>query len=446
MWHRFMWHRFVTGVFATGAATALLTLAISLLTFNLVKAEEADVILKDGRTLHGDVSQTDTHVIIRTPNGPVRIDKNDVLRITSDATPDDEYREMVAVLDGGDVAGHFAVAEWAAQIERWDLVIKRCRYILMFNRRHADARRLLEHARRRQALRIKTDVKKALTTRSSRPAAARPALAPPPRISKRDMLRLKLHELPTGEPAERVRVRFKRKRIGAGVLTRFATEMRNREGYTRDWERRFRRAKPYEQLRQIVAASGVQYADEIDVAGDTAVFRSFRRNVLPLLVRSCAKTGCHGGSTARVFRFPNTPRLGDEYVYGSFLILDALETRYGALIDRELPETSALLGFMLPQAASSTPHPQPKQRRRKVNPVLRGEADRNYARVLDWIASLRTPRPRYELDYKMPAWLPPRKPSVLDLDGANIGPGADGRPAKPQPTSKPTAGDGGAKP
>lgn len=425
-------------------ATALFTLTAALLTLNPANAEEADVFLKDGRTLHGDVSQTDTHVIIRTPTGPIRIDKKDVLRITSDATPDAEYREMVAVLDGGDVAGHFAVAEWAAQIERWDLVIKRCRYILMFNHRHADALRLLEDARRRQALRIKSDVKKTLTTRQQRPAA-HPALPPPPRISKLDMLRLKLHELPTSEPAEEVRVRFKRKRIGASILTRFAKEMRNREGYTRDWERRFRRAEPHEQLRQIVAAVGVQYADEIEVARDTEVFRGFRRNVLPLLVRSCAKTGCHGGSTARVFRFPSTARLGDEYVYGSFLILDTIETRYGPLIDRELPETSVLLGFMMSPAASSTPHPQLKQRGRKVNPVLRGEADRNYARVLAWIASLRTPRPRYELDYKMPAWLPPRKPSVLDLDGANIGQGTEARPTKSGPTSKPTA-DGGAKP
>ncbi len=62
-------------------------------------ADQADVFLKDGRRLRGDVTETATHVIIKTAAGDLPpIPKADVLRSVRRTTPDDRYKNKLAAL------------------------------------------------------------------------------------------------------------------------------------------------------------------------------------------------------------------------------------------------------------------------------------------------------------------------------------------------------------
>ena len=377
-------------------------------------ADQADVFLKDGRRLRGEVTETETHIIIKTAAGELPpIPKSEVVRIVRRATPDDEYKKKVSALDPGDLDGHFAVAEWASSNERWDLVVRQCTYILGLKRDHRNAKLLLEHARGKQAESANkaagVDEKKADEEGGEAESGAAP-YAPP--LSKRDIQRLKINELSFSGGADKIRVKFVRKRNAIDLARQFVKEMRGQEGYDARWERRFLRKATNEQVIDIVGATGLKYADRIEIAGDPAVFATYRKRVLPLIVRGCARSGCHG-SSGRGFSFQKGSKQSESFAYTSFYLLDSMNTEHGRMINREDPQSSALAGFMLPREDSEQPHPEvPRGGGPRFKPIIKGPSDRNLTVVLDWISSLALPRPEYKLEYKLPDTIRPVPPPV----------------------------------
>ena len=105
---------------------------------------------------------------------------------------------------------------------------------------------------------------------------------------------------------------------------------------------------------------------------------------------------------------PRGARNSDAYAYTSFVILDRIQTRAGPLLDRALPEQSVLLRYMLPAEKGNEVHPPVEKGR--VNAVLWGLHDARYEALVEWVASLRTPHPDYELDYAFPEWLNAGRP------------------------------------
>lgn len=419
--------RIVAGLLLLGITTAA----------NL--ADQADVILKDGRRLRGEVTETETHVIIKTAAGELPpIPKSEVARIIRRTTPDDEYKNKVSALDPGDLEGHFAVAEWASSNERWDLVVRQCMYILGLKRDHRNAKLLLEHARGKQADSANkasgADEKKADEEGSEADGGAAP-FAPP--LSKRDIQRLKINELSFSGGEDKIRVKFVRKRNAIDLARQFVKEMRGQEGYDDRWERRFLRKPTNEQVIDIVGATGLKYADRIEISGDPAVFSTYRRRVLPLIVRGCARSGCHG-SSGRGFSFQRGSKQSESFAYTSFYLLDSMNTEQGRMINREDPHSSALLGFMLPREKSERPHPEvPRGGGPRFTPIIKRPSDRNLTMVLDWISSLALPRPEYKLDYKLPDTIepvPPPAPLEIPADAPEK-PGGD-EPADEKPPAK----------
>lgn len=376
-------------------------------------AEEADVYLKDGRRLHGDVTETETHVIIRTPAGELPpIPKDQVLRVVRRVTPDGEYRNKVEALPPDDVEGHYDVARWAMEIERWDLVVKQCKYVLALAPDHRNARILLDHARKQLAEAGEEEPDTAdADTEEAAGAEEQPAapLEPPPKLSDEDIKRIKLSELSFTGGDERIRVQFKRVRGEPDLPRRFAEEMRGKEGYDATWESRFLRMRNDEQLREIVAATGLKYAERIDISGDPARFNAFRRQVLPMLNRDCLRSGCHGAG-GKGFVVPLGSKQSEEYAYTVFHLLDSIETRHGPLINRDMPRDSVLLNYLLPLDPATVAgegrniqHPDVK----RFRPAVRSRDDRSYQVVHDWISSLAMPHPDYGLSYELPSFIRP---------------------------------------
>jgi hypothetical protein len=381
---------------------------------SVATADMAKVFPKKGSPLLGEVDATRTEIIIRNAAGEVRLNKADVERVewvTPAKTVDDDYQRRFKVLAGEDVAGHFVLAEWLRDQERFDLLSKQCKYILGLEPDHRNAKLLVELAQQKLAEQAAAGA--GGPGEPGEETDATDGLSEPPLLSERDINRLKLYEYPLDGRPEKVFVKFLKERSHAELERLVRGELGMAGKLDPQAERILERGQPHEKLQLILQTTGLKYADRIQVRGDTEVFKTFRQRILPLVAKGCTKSGCHGVREARVFRLPRGARNRDDVVYTSFLILDQLQTRHGPLIDRDLPGNSVLLGFMLPAEDNNQAHPPVKDGR--LVPVLRGTQDSDFDLVLDWLNSLNVPHPKYELEYKFPEWLkklePPPEPA-----------------------------------
>lgn len=334
-------------------------------------AELADVYLKSGMKLRGDVTVTATEVIISNAVGEVRYPREDVERVV----PVEQQRPGPPAVSATQPAGE---------------------------------------------------------AEPGTPAAERPELPAPPVLSALDIQRLKMSELRLDGRAEKVRVRFASKAEQRDIPRQILREARLRPDFQPEWEDILLRGQPHEKLQVIVAATGTEYAGRVVITSDPEVFATFRTKVLPVIARGCARSGCHAGSEAAAFRFPDGSPHNEAYAYTTFLLLDRMETRDGPLIDRDDPRGSVLLSYMLPVRDNVRAHPSVTGRRR-FTPTLRSPDNVAYERVVDWINCLRVPHMSYALDYEFPAPAGPVEPAAPE--GAAQPPDQPDQPAT-QPADK----------
>jgi len=76
----------------------------------------ADVVhLKAGGTIEGDVTETETDVLVRLPAGEIRLPRETVLRIDRKPSVMQEYAGRAATLQHDNAAGHYELGAWARQ-------------------------------------------------------------------------------------------------------------------------------------------------------------------------------------------------------------------------------------------------------------------------------------------------------------------------------------------
>ncbi len=230
--------------------------------------------------------------------------------------------------------------------------------------------------------------------------------APPPPLSKRDIQRLKMLELTLNGDAEQVRVRFTRKGKQLDLPDQVLEEVRARPDFRPEWEQILTRGQPHERLQLILRLTGTEHADRIDIQSDPEAFAMYRQRVLPLINRGCARTGCHAGKSARVFRFPIGSGSSVRCAYTSFVLLDQMRTDDGPLLNRAKPSESVLLDYLSLPAGADRGHPV-VDGGPKFKPVIHSVGDRDYQYVLEWLDFLMVPHPDYELEYHNPYATPP---------------------------------------
>jgi len=142
-----------------------------------------DVLLTNGRTLVGVVREEPGRVVVETRLGDIGIPRDQVQSINPGRTPIHEYKERLAVVEGGcaSAAEIFELAEWAREQGLVRYVNGLLQRTIEADADHADARRLLGFVRyegrwvsasERQAVRQEED-------RRHRTEAARPAPSVP---------------------------------------------------------------------------------------------------------------------------------------------------------------------------------------------------------------------------------------------------------------------------
>jgi tetratricopeptide (TPR) repeat protein len=369
-------------------------------------AEWGVVITKDGRELTGDIDVTDDGVRIRQKGITQTIPQDNVDEVRFRPTVDEQYRQRAAALRPDDADGWYRLAEWARMQGRYDLVYRAVQRVLASNPDHENAillKRLAERKLREQMREQKPEEPRGRSDSSL--------------LSADDIQRIRLAEFHRDGSETRVRVRFAK-----DFLDTFLDAMGGEpELATRETQLAFRRASATDQLALILRMSErvdhnpFVYADQVEILDDPAVFRTFRTQILPLVLRNCATSVCHGTAGPARLRLIHERALTPPVVYTDFLLLDDARTNAGRVIDRDNPQASLLLQYGLPPEIAQDDHPELP---RSIRPMLRNRRDPNYRRIRDWISSLQLPHPAYNVHPPAGAGqAPPAPPAAERAEG-----------------------------
>jgi hypothetical protein len=181
-----------------------------------------------------------------------------------------------------------------------------------------------------------------------------------------------------------------------------STDTHVRINFAKDVKKRFAAAQnmrvqdfnalpQFEQLRAILADGTDDMKRDVRIVSDPSSILEFRRSIQPLLLQSCATSGCHGAAGAGGLMF-FTPGDGENVAYTNFYILQTYSRKlaeeqgpFGSgelrLIDRVRPQRSLILQYGLPASIADEDHPKVSGYR----PVFRSRDDNAYRRVADWI-------------------------------------------------------------
>lgn len=368
-------------VFVAGALSAVGLPVVWLL------AESGTVLTKDGKEYTGEITQSGESIRIVEPNGIVRrVPRDRVLSITTRPGVDVVYRDRVARLRDDDVEGHYQLAEWAREQERYDLVYREALKVLNIDPRHENAMLLARLAVRKIGERRDA-------TSQTRPAAREAAAAP--LLSEADIQKLRWAEFREEWPPEEVRVEFER-----GFLERFVEEYKADRFFADPQRQRFflKQMPAGLKLQTIIRMAGGaeaaqrRYQDQVRILGDPFVFSEFKRVVSPYLLRNCGSAQCHGGPNPPAYRVVTERAMTPATLYTNFFLLDSHRTAGGLLLDRDRPDESLLLQYGLPPDQAVVSHPRTTT---PIRPVFRGPGDPQYRAIRAWITLLRIPHPDY---------------------------------------------------
>lgn len=356
-------------------------------------ADLGRVTLEDGTSLRGDLELTPTEIVIRNEAGEARFQRAFVQAIEwleEPTTFEQKFNRTLFGLKGDDLNGHIELGRLALGAGRPDLAATLFLHVLSIDDNHEEARRLL--------LEAQDQIQKSRAPASSQATRPSPAAAPLV-LNARSINRLKLYEFPMERLSTPVNVVFTRARGQPDLLDLVRTQLREKPDADPDSLPRLDRGQPYEKAQVILRETGMQHADRIQVNGEVPAFSTFRRSVLPLVLRGCGR--CHSGAGAHEPRFPSGGQSTDTFVYTTFALLNTWQSGGEPLIDRALPEESRLLKMLLPADPQAPVHPPVTDG--KLVPVLRSTRDADYSAILEWISGLRVPAPEYELEYVAPA-------------------------------------------
>src|SRR5205807_1251632 len=124
----------------------------------------------------------------------------------------------------------------------------------------------------------------------------------------------------------------------------------------------FQKQSPAEQAVQILTKGKPELADGVHILSDPATVLAFKTHIQKIVTSGCAANGCHGGTNAKGGAFYQFTT-GDptRVTYTDFLILQTFRQNVDKvqqpLVNREFPEKSLLLQYMMPRNVAETPHP-----------------------------------------------------------------------------------------
>ena len=380
----------------------LLYLCVPLACVAAVSAEVVIVHLASGGTLRGDLAKLGEDYSLRTDDGVLTLKSSEVSRIEPLPAPDlkKEYEQRRSAVAADDIEGHVDILVWLIESQAWSLANEQCELILRRRPSQRLANRWHDPIRAKLGLNSQAEEAAQLKEQEEAENGGAPA---PELMSRIDVNRIRLLELTSPQsvanpPRMRVRDTKRWDAINAQVAAAIAKDDDDQGSKTKA----YLNASNAEQLFVLSKLTGAQFAEDIDVVGDPEPLREFRQRILPLVRETCGRSGCHAASGhAEGFRLPRTAGTGDRGVYAAFYQLDSMQTPTGPLINRDTPQRSMLIQYMLPREIAMMPHPELPEGEH-ISAPFNKPTDPYYEMLIAWIQSLKDPRPDYDLEYKLP--------------------------------------------
>ena len=467
---------------------AVLSLAVILLFAAGALAETQALIRKDGRRHVGLITKDEDRdgYNVRMRIGVIFVPSNEVARIEDATTPLEEFRSRLAKLKPKNVKERYRLAQWAfnkgllseagdvlnailkidANHERAKLLIAE---IAAKKKRTDDPAKLRqEFIGRRAALRAKdakghlrlgkwafenellSEAQGVLTTALKlNPELAEAAtllnkinaaiavvgtttagIRDKYLLSPADIYKVRLEEF--SQEGDVVRVKYRNR-----VLRRFVAAMSGRDEFKDDMRfgGKFMGYPSIKKLQYILDPDRDIAPETLDtlkkdiiIESDPLFMKMFRSRIWPVVRQNCATVACHGAPEGvGKFKLFNAPARDGKITYTNFIILaGASDKKAGRMLDRDTPQDSLLLEYLLPKSVAKYPHPDTKK---TIRNLFKDREQPAYKIISDWISSLSAPGyPDYRLEYKPPfdmklnlsgggSALPPRRQGAKGGDG-----------------------------
>ncbi len=410
---------------------ALFSLVCSLLLAAAALAATKTVILKDGRKLTGEVTETkDGNIIVKTKYGETAPIKPDEIQSIEDVvTPEEEYARKLKEIDPKSADDHYKLGKWAFDNGLLDIAEKELNEALEIDPDHKRASLLLRQVKAKLEEAGETggtggtEPEKGEEGGKTTEGAA--AVKPEYLVSQEDIYRIRFAEL---RESDRVTVELKN-----DVVERYIESMQGIGDFKeKNFAKKFRGWPKLQKAKYIhdnTESDNVSIRDDILITKDPQFMTDFRTQVWPILTGGCAALSCHGGEKVngglKVF---NVSAKDVKVDYTNYVLLwGCVKTNdgggYRRVIDKNWPELSLLLQYGLPPENARYKHPV------KIKAMFTSTKDKRYIRILDWIKSLEgPPMPNYHLAYK--------PPFGMQIQGDIIDIGVDESTTKPDGSSE----------
>jgi hypothetical protein len=362
----------------------------------------------DGHSYEGDVKEDGQTVTVTTRKIPLVIQRTNIESIEYLGTFDEQYALRMAKLDANDAAGRVMVGRWAFDQGHYTLAREALDSALAIEPNNRDAQQMLDSVRIQVRLeRAKKDA--ALTAEARRMSATGPTTAPAATVTPPATNPIEARHLLSADDINTIR-QFELKPTDTHVRINFAKDVKKRFTSAENMRPQDFNALPqFEQLRRIMERGTPDMKRDVRIVSDPSAILEYRRSVQPLVLGSCATSGCHGAAGAGGLML-YSPADNEATTYTNFFILQTharpvgrQEGPFGGgerrLIDRIEPRNSLLLQYGLPPNIAEHDHPPVNGYR----PIFRNRDDNGYRRIADWIAqSLIAVKPDYGIDYTPP--------------------------------------------
>lgn len=360
----------------------------------------ATIILHDGQVITGTlVEETDEAITLNINGIRTTIEIGKIRESYIQAPIEDRYRRVRASIDDDDAEQLIQLARWLMKNERNDLALAELNGVLEkepFNETASNLKTVAEQNIRLKEARNNDNRQDAPRKPRERVERDAPDF---PLLTDSDINTIRVWEVDEENPP--------RLRIDPGTLES-AFELyadHNLVPETAAGREAILRASTKEQLNFLFELQARELYPEVQVLDDPKSIKIFRDHVHRTWLRNaCATTKCHGGAEAGRFRLIRTTTNTPPVYYTNMWILENYRTEEGLpLLNFQDPAESPLLKMALPRTETNTPHPDVLGWRF----VFRSSEDRNYRRTVDWIESMWTPRPDYDIDYDPPTAMEP---------------------------------------
>ncbi len=372
---------------SANALAACAVVATVLALAGVALAAPREVVLRDGRSLVGEVTPIEGGFRVVLPLGAVEVPIDQIVQIRPYSTPGDELARRWAELAPRDARGRYRLAQWARDGGLLSEAEALLAEAVAIRPDYENAQLLLALVRRERA-------QTQPATAPARSPATQPTIRPsqPVLLGPDDVARIRLEEL---RSHDRLPVEFRN-----DVIERFLDRVRGQGRFAQPgYEARFRRQGRLVQVIEMLETDPLDDALKADIRilNDPASLAQFRRRVWPIYRQGCATDACHGGvKSAGGLRLFAQDLVSEAQDYTNFHTLDTHDSPRGRLIDRGLPDQSLLLQFGLPAGRAMTAHPV------KIRPLFYSKDDAGYRLVEAWIGSLLYPRGEYALPSEAP--------------------------------------------